>query len=114
MTASVVEVGLGKREKAKRLSESEEILLGCYIKLRPGSQESCVYLGIKQLRHGKPMNWNFGIKSFHPKIGGHVFTPKFGRRAQELAGFQDYANQGVDCVRIDICRFRCDTGIGSV
>ena len=59
-----------------------------------------------QLQRGKPVNRNFGIKSFYPKIGGHVFTPKFGRRARELAGFHDCANQGVDCVKIDICRMR--------
>ena len=94
MLASTVKVG-SRKEKANRLSGLEKILLGCYIKLRPESQESCVYLGIEQLQHGKPMNWNFGIKSFYPKIGGHVFTPKFSRRAGELAGFQDYANQGV-------------------
>ena len=35
------------------------------------------------------MNWNFGIKSFYPKIGGHVFTPKFEKRARELVGFQE-------------------------
>jgi len=63
-----------------------------------------------QLRRGKPVNWNFGIKSFYPKIGGLVFTPKFGRRARELAGFQNYANQGVDRVKIDICWIECDTG----
>ena len=87
MTMSAVKVGSTKKEKVNRLSELEKILLGCYIKLRPESQESCVYLEIKQLRRGKPMNQNFGIKSFYPKIGGHVFTPKFGRRARELAGF---------------------------
>ena len=96
MTASTVKVGSRKKEKVNRPSELLEILLGCYIKLGPGSQESCVYLGIKQLRRGKPRNWNFEIKSFYPKIRGHVFTPKFGRRARELVGFQDYANQGVD------------------
>ena len=96
MTASTVKVGLRKKKKANRPSRLQKILLECYIKLGPESQESCVYLGIVQLRHGKPMNWNFGIKSFYPKIGGHVFTPKFGRRARELVGFQDCANQGVD------------------
>jgi polyisoprenoid-binding protein YceI len=25
---------------------------------------------------------NFGIKSFYPKIGGHVLTPKFGSRGK--------------------------------
>ena len=34
VTASAVEVGLGKEEKAKRLSELEEILLGYCIRLR--------------------------------------------------------------------------------
>ena len=78
MTASAIEVSSRKKEKAKGPRESEKILLGYYIKLGPGSQESCVYLGIEQLRRGKPINWNFGIKPFYPKIGGHVFTPKFG------------------------------------
>ena len=114
MTASVVKVGLRKKEEANRLSGLQKILLGCYIKLGPGSQESRIYLRIKQLRCGKPINFNFWIKSFYPKIRGHVFTPKFGRRARELAGFQDCANQGVDCVKIDIYRFGCDTGIGSL
>ena len=56
MTASAVEVGSRKKEKVNRPSGLEKILLGCYIKLGPGSQESYVYLGIEQLRHGKPMN----------------------------------------------------------
>ena len=56
MTASAVKVGSRKKEKANRLSGLEKILLGCYIKLGPKSQESCVYLRIEQLQHGKPMN----------------------------------------------------------
>ena len=28
----------------------------------------------------------------------------------ELAGFQRYANQGVDGVKVDICWIECDTG----
>ena len=56
MTASTVKVGSRKKEKANRPSGLEKILLGCYIKLGLGSQESGVYLGIDQLRHGKPMN----------------------------------------------------------
>ena len=78
MTASAVKVGLRKNKKANRSSGLQKIMLGCYIKLGPGSQESCVYLGIEQLRHGKPMNWNFGIKSFYPKIGGHVLHQNLG------------------------------------
>ena len=47
-------------------------------------------------------------------INYKLFTPKLVRRTWELAGFQDCANQGVDCVRIDICRIGCDTGIVSL
>ena len=56
MTTSAVEVGSRKKEKAKGPSESEEILLGCYIRLGPGSQELCIYLGIERLRCGKQIN----------------------------------------------------------
>ena len=56
MTASAVKVVSRKKEKVNRPSELEEILLGCYIKLGPESLESCVYLGIEQLRRGKPRN----------------------------------------------------------
>jgi len=47
ITASAVEVGSRKKEKAKEPRESEKILLGCYIKLGPGGQESRVYLEIE-------------------------------------------------------------------
>ena len=56
MTASAIEVVSRKKERAKRPSESEEILLECYIRLGLGSQELCVYLGIEQLRCGKPIS----------------------------------------------------------
>ena len=102
MTASTVGVGSRKEDKVKGPSESEEVLLGCYMRLGPGSQKLCVYLVIEWLHRGKPINWNFGIKSFYPKIGGHVFTPKFERRTQELVGFQSCAKQGIDCMKIDI------------
>ena len=46
MMASAVKVGLRKKEKANRPSRLQKIMLGCYIKLRLGSQESCIYLGI--------------------------------------------------------------------
>ena len=84
MMASAVKVGLRKKEKANRPSGLQKILLGCYIKLRPGSQESCVYLGIEQLRRGKPMDCNFGIKSFYPKIGGMCLHQNLGSRTREL------------------------------
>ena len=63
MTVSDVKICSRKKGKANRPSEFEEILLGYYIKLRLGSQESCVYLGIERLRRGKRINRNFGIKS---------------------------------------------------
>ena len=102
MTASDIKIFSRKREKEKSPSELEEVLLGYYIKLGPGSQESCVYLGIERLRRGKQINRNFGIKSLLSQNWGHVFTPKFGRRTWEFEGFQDCANQAIDCIRIDI------------
>jgi hypothetical protein len=38
---------------------------------------------------------NFGIKLFYPKIGGHVFAPKFGR-----------------CLMVNKNRFKSDAGFG--
>ena len=102
MAASAVKICLRKKGKAKRPSKLKEILLGYYIRLRPGSQESHVYLGIEWLRRGKQINRNFGIKSFYPKIGGHVFTLKFGKKNVRTRSFQDCVNQGIDCIRISI------------
>ena len=53
MTASDVRICSRKKRKANRPSELEEILLGYYIKLKPGSQDPCVYLIIERLRRGK-------------------------------------------------------------
>ena len=62
MTASDIKICSRKRGKANGPSELEEVLLGYYIKLKPGSQESCVYLRIERLQCGKRINRNFGIK----------------------------------------------------
>ena len=45
MTTSAVEVGLKGREKANRPSKLQNILLGYYIELGLGSQESHIYFG---------------------------------------------------------------------
>ena len=103
MMASDIKICSRKRGKANGPSELEEVLLGYYIKLWPRSQESWVYLGIEQLRRGKRINRNFGIKSLLSQNWGHVFTPKFGeRKTQEFKGFQNCAHQGIDRIRIDI------------
>jgi len=34
--------------------------------------------------HATIMRSSFGIKSFYPKIRGHVLTPKFGSRRKDL------------------------------
>ena len=47
MAASAVKICSRKKGKANRPSESEKILLGHYIRLGSGSQESRVYLGEK-------------------------------------------------------------------
>ena len=72
MTASDVKICSRRRGKANRSSELEEVLLGYYIKLRPGSQESCVYLEIEWLWCGKRINRNFGIKSLLSQNWGGI------------------------------------------
>ena len=67
MAAAAIKIYSRKKGKANGPSELEKILLGYYIRLGPGSQESRVYLGTKRLRHGKQINRNFGIKSFLSK-----------------------------------------------
>ena len=75
MAASAVKICSRKKGKANRPSESEKILLGHYIRLDPGSQESRVYLGAKRLRRGKQIHRNFGIKSFlSQNWGASVYT----------------------------------------
>ena len=75
MAASAIKICSRKKGKANRPSKSEKILLGYYIKLRPESQESRIYLGTKRLRHGKQINMNFGIKSFlSQNWGACVYT----------------------------------------
>ena len=84
MAALVVEACSRKKGKANGPSELKMILLGYYIRLELRSQESCIYIGIKRLRHGKQINRNFRIKLFLSQNWGHVFTPKFRRRTREL------------------------------
>ena len=88
MAASAVKICSRKKGKANGLSELEMILLGYYIKLGPRSQESRMSRN-KWLRHGERVNRNFGIKSFYPKIGGHVCAPKFGKKNVGTRSFQD-------------------------
>ena len=53
MAASAVKICSRRKGKANRLSKLERMLLGYYIRLGPGSQESRVYLEMKRLRHGE-------------------------------------------------------------
>ena len=75
MAALAVKICSRKKGKANGPSELKMILLGYYIRLRPRSEESRVYLGIKRLRRGKQVNRNFGIKSFlSQNWGACVYT----------------------------------------
>ena len=38
---------------------------------------------VERTVHATILRSNFGIKSFYPKIGGHVLTPKFGLRTKD-------------------------------
>ena len=83
MTASDIKICSRKRGKANGPSELEEVLLGYYIKLRPGCQESCVYLLIERLRCGKQINRNFGIKSLlSQNLGACVYTKIWEKNAR--------------------------------
>ena len=80
MVALVVEARSKKKGKANGQSELEMILFGYYIKFRPGISGVTHIFWNKWLQHGEQVNRNFGINHFYPKIGGHVFTPKFGKK----------------------------------
>ena len=67
--------------------ELQKDTVGMLYRTRVGESGVARISRMVQLRRGKPVNRNFGIKSFYPKIEGHVFTPKFKKRARELAGF---------------------------
>ena len=70
-----VEICSRKKGKANGPSKLEKILLGYYIRLGPGSQQSHIYLGIKWFQRGKQVNRNFGIKSFlSQNWGACVYT----------------------------------------
>ena len=110
MTALAVGSWLKKEGESKQAVWIAKDTVGMLYRTQTGESGVARIFRMVQLRRGKPVNQNFGIKSFYPKIGGHVFTPKFRRRARELVGFQSYANQGVDGVKVDICWIECDTG----
>ena len=75
MAALVVKICLRKKGKTNEPSKLAKVLLGYYIRLGPGSQESRIYLGIKWLRRCKQINRNFGIKSFlYQNWGACVYT----------------------------------------
>ena len=70
MAALAVKICSRKKGKANGLTKLKKILLGYYIRLEPGNQESRVYLRIKRLRRGKQVNRNFRIKSFLSQNSG--------------------------------------------
>ena len=43
-----------------------------------------------------------------------MFTPKFGEKSAGTQNFQNHANQRIDCIRIDVSRFRYDSRVGSL
>ena len=75
--------GRERRGKQTGRVSQKKILLGYYIRLRPGSQESRVYLKIKRLRHGKQINRNFGIKLFLSQNWGACVYTKIWEEERE-------------------------------
>ena len=96
MVAAAVEICSRKKGKANRLSEPEKILLGHYIRLGPGSQESRVYLGAKQLRRGKQINRNFRIKSFLSQNWGTCVYTKIWKEERGNSKLPRLCRQGID------------------
>ena len=96
MAASAVRICSRKKGKANRPSKLEEILLGYHIRLGPGSQESCVYLGIERLRRGKQINKNFGIKSFLSQNWGACVYTKIWEEEHENSKLPGLYHQGID------------------
>ena len=75
MATSALKICSRRKGKANGLSKLERILLGYYIRLGPGSQESRVYFGMKRLRRDKRIKRNFGIKLFlSQNWGACVYT----------------------------------------
>ena len=114
MTASAVRICSRKKGKANGPSELEKILLGYYIRLGPGSQESCVYLETKRLRRYKRIDKNFGIKSFLSQNWGACVYTKIWRRTRELEASRIVSIKDSIAWRFDISWFRGGTGIGSL
>ena len=89
MAALVVEACSKKKGKVDGPNESKMILLGYYIKFGPKISRVTRISWDKRLRHGEQINRNFGIKLFYPKIGGHMFPPKFRKKNVRTRSFQD-------------------------
>ena len=87
MVALTIEVCSRKKGKVSRPSKLKMILLGYYI-ICPERSGAMRLFWNERLQHGEQMNRNFGIKSFYPKIRGHVFTLKFGKNMRTQS-FQD-------------------------
>ena len=86
---SAVRICSRKKGKANRPSKLKKILLGYYIRLEPGSQESRVYLRTKWLQRGKQINRNFGIKSLlSQNWGGMCLHQNLERKMRELEAFK--------------------------
>ena len=114
MAASAIKICSRKKGKANRPSESEKIVLRHYIRLGPGSQESRIYLRAKQLRCGKQIDRNFGIKSLLSQNWGACIYSKIWREKRRNSKLPNYVDQGIDCIRIDISWFRYDSRIRSL
>ena len=81
MAALVDRAYLKKKGEVNRPGGLKMILLGCYIEFSLESQESCVCFRNRWLQRGEHMNEILEQNHFYPKIGGHVFTPKFWKES---------------------------------
>ena len=71
---------LKRKGESKQAEQVVNDTIGYYIEFSPGDKEPCVYFGMSGCNM---VNRWIGIlesNHFYPKIGGHVFTPKFGKK----------------------------------
>ena len=103
-----------KEGKSKQAKQAENDIVRVLYRIWPERSEAMRLFWNKHLQHSEQMNKNFGIKLFLSQNWGACVYTKIWEGERGTESFQDCVNQGIDCMRINISLFRCDTRIGSL
>ena len=102
VVTSIIEACSKKNGKVNRPSGLKVILLGCYIKFGPKSQESriCFRIG----GYNTVSRWmKFSNKIiFIPKLGGMCLHQNLGRRIAGTRKLPRSCHRGIDCIKVSI------------